>query len=106
MDIAGSEAELERTHVPLPVVSAAVEELGYTTNSMVEAIGGDRAVEEPLNEHWRPVYVGGTRWLPRTATAVQVHLGRRLARLQGLNYAAVADMVRSSDDRLAAINND
>ncbi len=67
MDFAGSVVELERTHIPLPVVNAAVEELGYTTNSMVKAIGGDRAVEEPLNEHWRPVYVGGTRWLPRTA---------------------------------------
>ena len=67
MDVTGVEAKLERTHVPLPVVNAAVEELGYTTNSMVQAIGGDRAVKEPLNEHWRLVYVGRDRWLPQTA---------------------------------------
>lgn len=74
--------------MPLPVANAAVEELGYTSNSMVEAIGRDRAVKEPLNEHWWPVYrqrPHRTRWLPRTATAGQVHPGRRLARLQGLD---------------------
>ncbi len=43
MDLAGSVAELERTHVPLRVVNAAVEKLGYTTNPMVKAIGRDRA---------------------------------------------------------------
>ena len=47
--------QLDRTHIPLPAVNASVEELGYTTNSMVSAVGRDRAVNEPLNEHWRPV---------------------------------------------------
>ncbi len=60
---------LEDTHVPVTVVNAAVEELGYTTASMVQAIGYDRAIKEPLNEHWRPVYTHGgrRRWVPKTA---------------------------------------
>lgn len=68
--------------------AGSVAELGYTTNSMVKAIGPDHAVEEPLNEHWRPVYCQRphrTRRLPRTAPAGQVHLGPRLPRLQGLD---------------------
>ena len=58
---------LDDTHVPLAVVAEAAEELGYTINSLVQAMGGDRAVNEPLNEHWRPVYGPKTRWLPKTA---------------------------------------
>ena len=49
------EEELDRTHVPLPVVHAAVDELGYKIHgrgSMVSAVGGgpcpERAVQQRL----------------------------------------------------------
>ena len=59
---------LEQTHVPLRVVAEAAEDLGYTIGSLVQVIGGDRAVEPPRNPHWKPEYdARGTRWLPKTA---------------------------------------
>lgn len=89
--------QLDRTHIPLPVVNEAVEALGYTTGSLVSAIGRDRAVNEPLNEHWRPVYVGRDRWLPRTA------LGRISSDLRrkrpGQGYSAKYPQYKQAADR-------
>ena len=59
--------------------------------------------EKVATRHWR--YLAQHLLLSAAATAAEAHVGRRQARRQGLDYAAVADMVRASD-RLAAINND
>ncbi len=59
-------ANIEQTHVRLPVVHKRVETAGYSISSMVRAIGGDRAKLPPINEHWRPVYHSGVRWVPKT----------------------------------------
>ena len=45
--------------------------------------------------HWR--YLARHLLLSAAATAAEVHVGRRQARRQGLDYEAVANMVRASD---------
>ena len=80
MNIMHHEEELDRTHVPLPVVHAAVDELGckiHGRGSMVSAIGGDRARKKPHNEDWRPVYCRYNnrrcRWIPKAALGLISH---------------------------------
>ena len=64
---------LDYSHVPLPVVHAAVEEQGFTPGSMVTAIGGDGdpPPHPPCNECWRSVksrWEGRVcRWVPKVA---------------------------------------
>lgn len=53
-----------KTHIPVPDVHRKVVRAGYTVSSMVRAMGGDKGLNEPLAEWWRPVYAGRSRWLP------------------------------------------
>ena len=97
--------QLESSHVPLPVVHAAVEELGYTYGSMVAAIGGDRAVNEPLNEYWRPkdgrYNNRRCRWVPKAALGqIRCDLNRKRPG-QGLS-TKYPEKKRTADQHWAA----
>lgn len=52
--------------IKLIEVTAKVKEMGIPANRFGKAFGGDRHLDEPLNEHFKVVYVGRTRYMSPT----------------------------------------
>jgi hypothetical protein len=55
--------KVDEDWISVPNMHKLCVENGIPVSSMVRAMGGDRAVDDPLDERFRPKYVGRTRYL-------------------------------------------
>lgn len=76
---------ISEEYVKLSDVDKALKAEGRSIAAFVKAFGGDRGLEEPLNEHWQPVYVGRVRYLPKSVMQRldEIPLTRTRTRLDG-----------------------